>query len=115
MSDLHERICEMLTGGSGRKKWTFTLEHGRGETYRTSDPTLYGHSTYERSSVLAGREQRVFIHRWPAGEESLARTELAEIRKVLPMFRYEDLVTSCGSTHVPIAELVSHLPDDTDY
>ena len=31
-----------------------TLEYGRGETYRTNMPTLYGHSTYERSSVRTG-------------------------------------------------------------
>jgi len=106
---MKERIAEML---AGKKKWTFTLEHGRGETYSHGKPILYGHSTYERSSVLAGRSQRVYIHGWDSFEE--ARKELAEVKKTVKKFKYEDMGQG-GSTHIPVKEIVSHLPDDTDY
>ncbi len=94
---------------ASKKRWTFTLESGRGETYANSRPTLYGHSTYERGSVLEGRDQRVFVYQW--NDWSSAREELASLQKRLKWFRYED----SGSTHVPVDQIVNHLPDDTDY
>jgi hypothetical protein len=107
---LVERLAQML---SGKKKWSFTLEHGRDETYNTNGkPVLYGHSTYERSSVLAGRPLRVYVRQWGSFEE--ARNELAEIQKVVKRFKYDDMGGG-GTTHIPISQIVSHLPDDTDY
>lgn len=101
------------TTRTGKKRWTFTLESGRGETYCSGKPTLYGHSTYERSSVLAGREQRVFIEQWDSWEA--ARADLAKAKKDFPKFKYEDFGEVGGTTHVPVDQIVSHLPDDTDY
>jgi hypothetical protein len=107
-TDLVARITEMV---SGKKRWNFTLERGRGETYSNSDATLYGHSTYERTSVLAGRPQRVFVDNWEDWNE--ARKAIEEVRKALgKKFRFEEMG---GSTHIPTSQLVSHLPDDTDY
>jgi len=96
---------------SSRKKWRFTLEYGRGETYRNSDVTLYAHSTYERSSVLAGRPQRVFVHAWSSLEE--AQAALADAKKTWKRFKWEDCLGS--STHIPVSQIVAHLPDDSDY
>ncbi len=104
-----QRIAEMK---AGKKRWTFTLEHGRGETYAHGKPTLYGHSTYERSSVLAGRPQRVFVAQWDTPQAAYA--ELAEVKKQVKGFKYEDMLGG-GTTHIPVAQIVSHLPDDTDY
>lgn len=113
---LTERIQEMLapTGARGRgKKWDFTLEYGRGETYSNNQPTLYGHSEYERSSVLAGRPQRVFIDRWNTDEEALAAIET--VKKAFgKKFKFQSMLDG-GSTHIPVDQIVSHLPDDTDY
>jgi hypothetical protein len=109
---LVEQINAMRTINSrGRaKRWTFTLECGRGETYSNSYPNLYAHSTYERGSVLAGRPQRVYVTQWR--DWAVARETLAAVRKAVKGFKYDD----CGgTTHMPISQLVSHLPDDTDY
>lgn len=94
-----------------RKKWSFTLEYGRGETYSNRDLTLYAHSTYGRDSVLCGRPQRVFVESWATLEQ--AHAVLAEAKRRYRKFKYsEDLL---GSSHIPVAQIVSHLPDDTDY
>jgi hypothetical protein len=95
-----------------RKRWTFSLESGRGETYRNENPTLYAHSEYERSSVLAGRPQRVFVAQWK--DEQSARSDIAEAKKTFKKFRVDDMLSG-GTTHIPVDQLVSHLPDDTDY
>jgi len=108
VADMILTLTEMKVG---RKRWTFTLEPGRGETYATNKPTLYGHSTYERSSVLAGRPQRVFVaswDNWPSAYE-----ELAMVKKALRWFKFDDI--GGGSTHIPTSQIVAHLPDDTDY
>ncbi len=110
---LKGQIIDMLAGGRHKKKWSFTLENGRGETYQNNRPTLYGHSTYERGSVLAGRDQRVYVHQWDNYEE--AKKDLAELKKELPKFKFDDCYNSGTSTHQSIASIVSHLPDDTDY
>lgn len=91
-----------------KHKWTFTLEHGRGETYNHGKPVLYGHSVYPRGSVLAGKELRRFVTEWPTPEAALK--DLAE----LPKFKYENMLEG-GTTHIPVEQMVSHLPDDTDY
>lgn len=104
----HEELkdcVENLKNGRHKKKWTFTLEPGRGETYRNNKPTLYGHSIYERSSVLAGRPQRVFVACWDNWETARQTCKAAGVR-------YSELG---GTTHIPTSRLVAHLPDDTDY
>ena len=50
------RIRDLM---SRSKRVTFTVEHGRGETYATADWTLYAHDRYPRSSVLCGKEPQV--------------------------------------------------------
>ena len=85
-----------------------TLELGRGETYATGKPTLYGHGRYERSSVLAGQHRRVFIESWDDIDTARAELKAAKIR-------YTDLTGTGGTTHVPVAGMVAHLPDDSDY
>jgi hypothetical protein len=113
MNELTQRIQDMLTDTGAqfkhRRKWSFTLEAGRGETYANNRPTLYGHNVYPRGSVLAGRDQRVFVEQWDDWDE--ARAALAEVKKAVKGFKYED----SGSTHVPIDVITNHLPDDTDY
>ena len=81
----------------------FTLEIGRGETYASGRPTLYGHGRYPRSSVLAGQSRRVWIEDWDDLETAKAALASENIE-------YLDL-TEIGSTHVPVSQMVSHLPD----
>ena len=82
-----------------------TLEFGRGETYRSNHPTLYGHSTYGRSSVLAGRPRRVFLESWD--DLNAARAELKAAK-----IRYADLCDTHGSTHIPVDVITAGLPDE---
>jgi hypothetical protein len=108
VNDLIDRIHEIRT--AVRPRPNFTLESGRGETYRHSRPVLYAHSTYERSSVLAGQPRRLFVEEWETWEE--ARAALAEVRRADRSFRFDDLGEGGGSTHVPSSVLTRHLPDD---
>src|SRR4029079_18371658 len=85
MNDLLDRIHDIRT--TCRPRPTFTLEQGRGETYRHARPVLYAHSVYERSSVLAGQPRRLFVEQWDSWEE--ARAALAEVRKRNRSFRFE--------------------------
>ena len=103
---LRDNITSMLNSG---KKWSFTLEPGKGETYATSEPTLYGHSRYERSSVLAGKPQRVFVDKWKTMEE--AERALVTLKDIKG-FRWVKLT---GSSYIPTSKLIADLPDDTDY
>ena len=82
-----------------------TLEFGRGETYRTNNPTLYGHSTYGRSSVLAGRPRRVFLESWDDLDTARAELKAAKIR-------YTDLCDTHGSTHIPVDVITAGLSDE---
>ncbi len=91
-----------------KKKWSFSLECGRGQTYSHSRPVLYGYSTYGRGSVLAGRPERLWMETWDDWEE--ARKEL----NAIPKFKYDDMgdeESGCGSTHIPIDVLTAGLPD----
>lgn len=83
---------------------SLTLELGRGETYCSNKPTLYGHSTYGRSSVLSGRPRRVFIDSWDSYEE--ARQELANAK-----VKYQDLCPNYGSTHIPVDVMIAGIRD----
>jgi hypothetical protein len=82
-----------------------TLEYGRGETYCSNKPTLYGHSTYGRSSVLAGRSRRVFLESWDDLDSARAELKAAKVR-------YSDLCDTGGSTHIPVDVITAGLPDD---
>ena len=82
-----------------------TLENGRGETYCSNKPTLYGHSTYGRSSVLAGRPRRVFLESWDDLDSARAELKAAKVR-------YSDLCDTGGSTHIPVDVITAGLPDD---
>jgi hypothetical protein len=80
-----------------------TVEYAsRGATYRHADGyTVYEHSTYPRSSVLAGQPRRVFV-------ETFAT--LAEAQAAFPAAEF--LGHDGGSTYAPPD--LSHLPDDGD-
>ena len=108
MSDLLERINEIRL--TIRPKPTFTLETGRGETYRHARPVLYAHSEYEESSVLAGQPRRLFVEQWETWNE--ARAALAEVRKKDRTFKFDDFGDGGGTTYIPSSVLTRHLPDD---
>lgn len=108
MSDLLDRIKEIRS--TIRPKPSFTLEPGRGETYRHSRPVLYAHSVYERSSVLAGQPRRLWVAQWDTWEE--ARTALAEARKADRTFKLEDYGEGGGTSYIPTSVITRHLPDD---
>jgi len=108
MSDLTARIREIRSSIHPRP--TFTLEAGRGETYRHPRPVLYAHSTYERSSVLSGRPRRLFVEQWETWDE--ARAALAELRRADRTFKFQDYGEGGGTTHIPSSVLTRHLPDD---
>jgi hypothetical protein len=110
MSDLLDRINDLRS--NVRPRPTFSLEPGRGETYRHRRPVLYAHSTYERSSVLAGQPRRLWVAQWDTWDE--ARAALAEVRKANHSFKYDDFGEGGGTTHIPTSVLTRHLPDDDD-
>jgi hypothetical protein len=82
-----------------------TLEFARGETYSSNKPTLYGHSTYGRGSVLAGRPRRVFLESWDDLDSARAELKAAKVR-------YADLCDAGGSTHIPVSVITAGLPDE---
>lgn len=108
MTDLTDRIDEIRS--SVRPRPTFTLEAGRGETYRHWKPMLYAHSTYDRSSVLAGQPRRLWVDQWETWEE--ARAALAEVRKADRSFKFDDFGEGGGTSHISSDVLTRHLPDD---
>lgn len=117
MSDnnsLVERIRDQMSGRGEqfkhKRKWTFSLEPGRGQTYRHSRPVLYAHNVYPRGSVMAGRPQRVWIEEWESWDE--ARAALAEVKKEVKGFKYDDHGEQGGSSHIDVDTLTAGLPDD---
>ncbi len=108
MSDLYDRIIAIRS--TVRPRPTFTLETGRGETYRHGRPMLYAHSVYEESSVLAGQPRRLFVDQWETFDE--ARAALAEVRKRDRSFKFDDYGEGGGTTYIPSSVLTRHLPDD---
>lgn len=89
----------------------FTVEYGRGETYANSDMTIYAHDDYERSSVLYGRERRMWIASFPVEATEVDARETMSHAGVMKITDFN----LGGSSHVPIGQIVSHLPDDTEY
>lgn len=75
-----------------------TIERGRGETYANDRWTVYEHSTYPSSSVLAGQHRRV----WVDDFDTLAEAQRA----------YPKAVVIGGSTFTPPS--LDHLPDGGD-
>ena len=88
----------------------FTLEKGQGESYSHMKPTLYGHGTFPRSSVLAGRPKRVWVENWETWDE--ANNAIARLDQLLgKRFICREIE---GTSHIPIEQMVSHLPDDDE-
>jgi hypothetical protein len=108
MSDLIDRIVEIRSTCHPRP--TFTLEMGRGETYRHRRPVLYAHSVYGRGSVLEGQPRRLWVAQWETWDE--ARAELNEVKRADPTFRFEDFGEGGGSSYIPTSVLTRQLPDD---
>ena len=109
MSDLLERINDIRS--TVRPRPTFTLERGRGETYRHPRPVLYAHSVYERSSVLAGQPRRLLggavgdvgggpcrPRRGPQGRTAHSSSTTT--------------ARAAGTSYIPSSVLTRHLPDD---
>lgn len=76
-----------------------TIEFGRGSTYSNNRYTVYEHSTYPRSSVLAGQHKRSWIDDFDTLEEAKSAYPSAEV--------------CCGTTFSEPS--LHHLPDDSDY
>jgi hypothetical protein len=74
-----------------------TIEFGNGATYRNNRYTVYEHSTYPRSSVLAGQRRRVWMDDFATLEEAKAAYPQAQCS---------------GATYQP--PYLEHLPDDED-
>ena len=75
-----------------------TIELGNGATYRNNRYTVYEHSTYPRSSVLAGQRRRVWMDDFDTLEEAQQAYPKAQVS---------------GATYQ--APYLNHLPDeDTD-
>lgn len=113
LSDLLDDIVRIMGGNC--KVRSFTLEYGRGETY-SGGLVLYGHGRYPRSSVLSGQDSRHWIQSFES--RAAADEAIAYLRQHLGRkFRFDDWAEgdSCGSSYVPVEQVVSHLPDDTDY
>jgi hypothetical protein len=108
MSELLNRINDIRS--TVRPRPTFTLEMGRGETYRNAKPVLYAHSVYEQSSVLAGQPRRLWVAQWDTWDE--ARAALAEVRRQDRKFRFDDYGEGGGTSYIPSSVLTRHLPDD---
>ena len=101
---LKDQVKDLL---SSKERFTFSLESGRGETYRNRNPVLYAHSLYPESSVLAGRSRRIWIHSWHCWKE--ARNELKDLG-----LTYEDYGELGGTTYIPTSVLVRDLPETED-
>ena len=107
------RVSRLMAGPDRVRD--FTLEAGLGETY-SGGLVLYGHGRYPRHSVLSGQDSRHWVASF--ADRAEADTAIAYLRRNLGRkFRFDDWAQdgSCGSSYVPVAQVVSHLPDDTDY
>lgn len=75
----------------------------QGETYNDPEYGVYLYGKYERSSVLYGQTKRVFLDSFPTLEEAKA---------AYPKAKW-DGPGVCG--HIPVEQVIAHIPDDTDY
>jgi hypothetical protein len=75
----------------------------RGTTYHTDEYGVYEYSTYPRSSVLAGQQRRAWLDSFPTLEQA---------KSAYPEARYDG---EGANGFIPIAQMVAHIPDDTDY
>ena len=90
-----------------------SIEHGRGETYVTpaGTATVYGHDWWPDSSVLAGQERRSYLRSFDESDDR--DTNWAEARAWAESeYPGVEVMDYAGSSHVPIKEMVAHLPDD---
>ena len=101
------RITELQSRLSRESFNYLTLERARGETYASTNPVLYGHGTYERSSVLAGQSRRVNLESWDTIED--ARADLAAAK-----IKHDDNYDEGGTSHVPVEQVIAHIPEN-DY
>tara|TARA_Y100001963_G_C6588938_1_gene357057 strand:+ start:367 stop:690 length:324 start_codon:yes stop_codon:yes gene_type:complete len=100
MSELKERIeAQNLTH--------LSLERASGETYSGNNPVLYGHGTYERSSVLAGQSRRVYLEEWETIEDAREALTAAGVD-------YADDYDDGTTSHVPVEQVIAHIPEN-DY
>jgi hypothetical protein len=79
-------------------KFYQTIEKGNGATYRNNKWTVYEHSTYPRSSVLAGQRRRVWMDDFETLDEAQAAYPKAKVS---------------GATYQ--APYLEHLPKDDDF
>lgn len=109
-----ERVRDRIATHNKKKngRLTLSVEYGRGETYANRDITVYALDDYDRSSVLCGRERRMWLGDFgdgPQAEQDARDTIKAAKAEKITNFNIG------GTSHVPIDQIVSHLPDDTDY
>jgi hypothetical protein len=81
---------------------TWTIEFGRGATYRNQRFTVYRHGEYPDSSVLAGQAMRTWEDDFDTLEEAKAAYPQAA-----------DLTDNGGCTYAPPS--LHHLSDREDY
>ena len=91
---------------------TFTVERAKGETYAHGEPTVYAHWE-ETSGVLAGKVARAYLGPVPQCCIAGSFENTGEsFRRALPDHLRERTETMEGTTHVPVDQVVAHLPDD---
>ena len=112
-AQLAEKVRERYKSQNYKKngRLFFTVEYGRGETYSNRNITVYAHDDYERSSVLYGRERRMWVGSF---EEGATEQDARETMDAAGVMKLTDFNLG-GSSYVPVDQVVSHLPDDTDY
>ncbi len=99
---------------------TFTVERAKGETYAHGEPTVYAHWE-ETSGVLSGTTTRAYLGPVPQCCISMLRciadsfeNTAESFRRALPDHLRERTETIEGTTHVPVDQVVAHLPDEDD-
>jgi len=86
------------------KKPRLVIEYpSRGTTYCTNEYGVYEYSIYPRSSVLAGQQRR----KWLDSFQTLEQAQIAYPKAVYDGDGF--------SGFIPIAQMVAHIPDDTNY
>lgn len=110
---LLEKVRDRIATHNKRKhgQLSFTVEYGRGETYANREITVYSHDEYEESSVLAGRDRRMWIDTM---DRDATEQDARDTIKAAGADKITDFMLG-GSTYVSVDQVVSHLPDDTDY